>query len=192
MADTGPDEHQEPVVSARRVDYGCPWFDVVVKDVHYPKQEHARPFYAVEIGDSAAVLAVDPQGRIPLVRQYRPVVERFELELPAGAIQGASPAEAARRELLEETGHEAGELMELGSIFPEVARLTSRAWLYFAPDSRRVAEPTPSLEEPLELVLVTQGELFAAIQDGGFAVGTHVAAVGLALVRGLLEPPRST
>jgi 8-oxo-dGTP pyrophosphatase MutT (NUDIX family) len=191
VAGSGRDEHEEPIVIGRRVEYGCPWFEVVVKDVRYPKQEHARPFYAVEIDDFTTVLAVDQQGRIPLVRQYRPVVERFELELPAGAVHGASPDEAARRELLEETGHEAGELLELGSIFAEVGRLTSRAWLYFAPGARRVAEPTPPLEEPLELVLVTQAELFAAIRNGEFAVGSHVAAVGLALVRGLVELPRS-
>jgi ADP-ribose pyrophosphatase len=177
------------VVGSRR-DYQCPWFDVIVKDVRYPGQPAARSFYAVEINDWAAVLAVDAEGNIPLVRQFRPVIERVALELPAGAARSAPPEEVARRELLEETGYEANELIELGSVFTESGRLTSRAWIYFAADARRVREPAPSEEEPLELVLVTQTELWEAIENGAFASSGHIAAVTLALMRGLIALPR--
>jgi ADP-ribose pyrophosphatase len=177
---------QEPTLTGRHLEYECPWFEVVVKDVRYPGEERTRQFYSVELNDWAAVLAVDPDGRIPLVRQYRPVVERVQLELPAGAIRGASPEETARRELLEETGYEAHELVQLGSLFTEVGRLTSRAWVYFAADVQRVAEPATTSEEPLEVVPVTRPELHEAIESGEFASSGHVAAVGLALLRGLL------
>jgi 8-oxo-dGTP pyrophosphatase MutT (NUDIX family) len=183
------EEPEQPVVVDSRRDYQCPWFDVVVKDVRYPGQPAVRSFYAVEINDWAAVLAVDADGNVPLVRQFRPVVESFELELPAGAIRAAPPEEVARGELLEETGYEADELVALGSLFTESGRLTSRAWLYFAPDVRRVREPAAQEDEPLELVLMTQAELWEAVASGTFASSGHVAAVGLALMRGLLALP---
>jgi len=188
---SGCDEPRQPVVVGRRRDYECPWFDVVVKDVRYPEQPGTRSFYGVEINDWAVVLAVDPDGRIPLVRQYRPVIERVQLELPAGAIRTAPPEETARRELLEETGYEADELVHLGSPFTEAGRLTSRAWVYFAPKAVRVAEPVEVAHEPLEVVLVTQTELLEAIESGTFALAGHVAAVGLALVHGALALPRT-
>lgn len=192
MAESVRDESQQPIVVGRRREYECPWFEVVVKDVRYPAQSRVRPFYSVEINDWATVLAVDADGRIPLVRQYRPVVERVQLELPAGAVRDAPPEETARCELLEETGYEADELVQLGSLFTEAGRLTSRAWVYFAPNARRVAEPAPSSEEPLEVVLVTQAELRAAIESGEFGLAGHVAAVGLALVHDVLALPRSS
>jgi ADP-ribose pyrophosphatase len=190
VAESGGDESQEPIILGRRREYECPWFEVVAKDVRYPAESRVRSFYSVEINDWAAVLAVEADGRIPLVRQYRPVIERVQLELPAGAVRDAPPEETARSELLEETGYEADELVELGSLFTEAGRLTSRAWVYFAPNARRVAEPVPSSDEPLEVVLVTKAELRAAIESGAFGSAGHVAAVGLALVRDVLALPR--
>jgi 8-oxo-dGTP pyrophosphatase MutT (NUDIX family) len=189
VAETPRDAPEKPVVTARAREYECPFFAVVAKQVRYPGQARVRRFYSVEINDWTAVLAVDTAGRIPLVRQYRPVIERAELELPAGAVLDARPEAAARRELLEETGYEASEFVPLGCIFTEPGRLTSRAWLFFAPNARRVADPTPPADEPLELVLVTQTELHTLIENGAFASSGHVAAVGLALTRGMLPFP---
>jgi ADP-ribose pyrophosphatase len=189
MAASRDDGSDLPVVIARRSEYQCPWFEVVVKDVRYPGQARVHSHYSVQLNDWTAVLAVDAERKIPLVRQYRPALERMELELPAGAVRDASPEETARFELLEETGYEADELVLLGSIFAESGRLTSRAWVYFAPHARRVAEPAPPAEEPLECVVVTQTELRAAIASGAFGVSGHVAAVGLAFIHGLLALP---
>ncbi len=63
-------------------------------------------------GGGAAVVPVLPDGRILLVRQYRPSVEREMLELPAGAkdSENENPEAAAARELLEETGYAAGKM----------------------------------------------------------------------------------
>jgi ADP-ribose pyrophosphatase len=113
-----------------------------------------------------------------------------QLELPAGAIRD-TPEDTARRELLEETGYEANELVQLGSPFTEAGRLTSRAWVYYAPNAVRIAEPLELAHEPLEVVLVTQTELLEAIESGAFALAGHVAAVGLALIHGALALPRS-
>jgi ADP-ribose pyrophosphatase len=155
-----------------------------VKDVWLSPDRSSEPFYTVEINDWAAVLAVIEDGRIPLIRQYRPAVERFLFELPAGAIrEGEQPKDVALRELLEEAGCKADELVPLGMVYPDSGRLTSRAWTYFAPVARVVSAPKPDATEPLDLVFVrpeTLGELMAA---GEFASAGHLAAVSLALLR---------
>jgi ADP-ribose pyrophosphatase len=142
-------------------------------------------FYTVEINDWAAVLAVVEDGRIPLIRQYRPAVERFLFELPAGAIrEGEEPEEVARRELVEEAGCTADELVPLGAVYPDSGRLTSRAWTYLAPAARVVSAPRPHPDEPLELVFARPDELRELIAAGEFASGGHLAVVSLALLRG--------
>ena len=63
------------------------------------------------------------------------------LELPSGAIEpGEAPEAAARRELLEETGCEAGELVSLGQFHVDSGRLETQQWAFFAPDVRIVDE----------------------------------------------------
>src|SRR4051794_10022268 len=55
--------------------------------------------------DYIAIVALTADEKIPLVRQYRPALEAFSWELPAGLVDpGESPADGCRRELLEETG----------------------------------------------------------------------------------------
>lgn len=93
-------------------------------------------------------------------------------ELPAGSARDEPTEERVRRELLEETDR----LVTLGSLLTESGRLTSRAWLYFGPNARRVADPVSSSEEPLEVVLAMPAQLQAAIESCEFASAGHVAA----------------
>src|SRR4051794_701915 len=68
----------------------------------------------VEHAPGAAVVAVDADGQVLLVRQPRPAVGMSMLELPAGLVdEGETPIECARRELAEETGYHAGHLEPL-------------------------------------------------------------------------------
>ncbi|HDQ45102.1 MAG TPA: NUDIX hydrolase [bacterium] len=68
----------------------------------------------VHVRDSVAVLPVDPEGRVILVRQHRPAVGKTLIEIPAGLLdEGESPEEAALRECEEETGYRPGRLEKL-------------------------------------------------------------------------------
>lgn len=172
-------------IVARRVAYECPWFDVVVKDVELARGR--EEFWSIETrNDYAAVLAVTADGRVPLVRVFRPAVEDVVLELPSGAIDpGESPAEASRRELLEETGCQARELVELGKMHVDVGRSATWQWGFFAP-SVEVVGDGPTGDEELDLTFVTPRDLRAAIREGRFRAALHVAVVALAEQRGML------
>ena len=72
---------------------------------------------------AAAVLAVLPDGKIPMVRQYRNALDRITLEIPAGARDSITEdtAVCARRELEEETGYVCGKLEKLLALKSTVA-----------------------------------------------------------------------
>ena len=85
----------------------------------------------------AAVAALDGEGRVCLVHQYRHAAGGWLWELPAGKIDaGEDPAETARRELAEEGGVEAGDWTSLGMLHSSPGVFTEVIHLYLARDLR--------------------------------------------------------
>lgn len=85
---------------------------------------------------AAAVVAVNEDGRLMMVRQYRNALDRETLEIPAGALDGATePTDvAAARELEEETGYKAGKLELLITLRTTVAFCNEKIDVYVATD----------------------------------------------------------
>lgn len=83
---------------------------------------------------AAAVVAVREDGKLLMVRQYRNALERETLEIPAGGLNGRQEPtrDAAKRELLEETGYECNELELLNSIYTTVAFCNEKIDIYLA------------------------------------------------------------
>jgi ADP-ribose pyrophosphatase len=106
----------------------------------------------VERADVVAVVAVDCEGCVTLVRQLREAARRPLVELPAGRIeQGEEPLATARRELEEETGLRGGR-WRAGPVWwstPGFCR--ERVHLFFAEGLER-GEPSPADDEQIELV----------------------------------------
>lgn len=174
----------EPSILARRIEFSCPWLDLVAKDVRAGEREEV--FYAIRTVDYTAVVAVTEDGRIPLVRQFRPAVEQYVLELPSGAVDpGEAPEDATRRELAEETGCAAGRLVALGALHTDSGRMQTRQWAFFAPGVRR-GEPRPDEGEELELLFVTPPELRELVLSGELRMALHLGVLSLALLGGHL------
>jgi len=141
-----------------------------------------REFELKVEGPTAVVLALTPDERVVLVREFRPGVEEVLLELPGGAIDpGEAAAAAAERELLEETGY-AGELAAAGSML-DCAYSTRVRHVFIARGCERVAEPTAE-DAQLGVELVTLPAFREHLRAGRF---TDVGPGYLALDRlGLL------
>lgn len=113
---------------------------------------------------ASAVVPVDREGRVWLVRQYRWATGGFLLEVPAGKLDhGEAPEVCARREVEEETGLRAGEIAPLGWIWTTPGFSDERIWLWLAtgleparqdlqPDEVLTVEPVP-LDEAVAMAL---------------------------------------
>jgi ADP-ribose pyrophosphatase len=166
------------------IEFATPWFQVLGKTM----REGEAPYYSLKLQDYSAVVAITDEQQVLVVRQYRPAVERYTLELPSGLVDaGETGGEAARRELLEETGYEAAVVEDLGPMLPDCGRLGNRIFSCVATGLRRVPGHTP--EEGIEVLTWSLEELARATADGRFDHALHVAVVLVAALKGRLRLP---
>jgi ADP-ribose pyrophosphatase len=167
------------------VAFRTPWFEVLSKTI----RPDEAPYYSLKLPDYTSLIALTGDRSILLVRQYRPAVERYTLELPSGLVDpGETPGEAAQRELLEETGYAAGEVEVLGPMFPDTGRLANQIWSCFASGVQPVSGRTP--ESGIEVVTYSLPQLWRATADGQFDHALHVAILLMAVLRGKLTIER--
>jgi len=171
------------IPSGTREVFTTRWFRLVEKS----DETSSAPFYWIESPDCVTVLAVTADGRVPLIRQYRPALDRESLELPSGHIDSADETReaAARRELFEETGYEARNLEFLGVVDPDTGRLRARIWCYFARDAVKVAEPDAG-EERIHNLECPLTDLDQMLRDGRMCHAQDMAVILLARLRGLI------
>ncbi len=127
-------------------------------------------------------------GRVPLVRQFRPALQRVTLELPGGlAEDGEDMGLGALRELKEETGFSSrGLAVALPVLAPDTGRLENRLRGYFVKDAKGPA-PGWRPEPGVEPVVVSLAELREAVLAGRLDDALNVAIIGQALLAGLLD-----
>ncbi len=125
--------------------------------------------------DSANWVTIIPaleggESRFLIVRQYRHGSGLISLEFPAGMIdKGESPADAAARELLEETGYRAELLEEIGSVNPNPAFMTNTTYTFRARGLQKVAELKLDEHEMIDVHEYGYSELLEAMGKAPFA-----------------------
>jgi len=131
----------------------------------------------VEHSDCIAVVVLDEQDKVLLVRQFRHPVNRFLLEIPAGGIDpGEEPIDSVRRELQEEIGYFPKKIDELGGFYSIPGYGTEYLHCFVATDlvpSRLMAEDT----EDIELVRVSPNEIPRLITSGEICDAKSIAAL---------------
>lgn len=121
--------------------------------------------YILHPGASLIVPELD-DGRLILERQYRHALKSVFLEFPAGKLDsGEHSEEAARRELVEETGFEARDWRKLGRIHPGIAYSNEFIDLFLARGLSQIGAK-PDAGEEIEIVAMTVDEVKTAIHDG--------------------------
>ena len=131
----------------------------------------------VEHSDCIAVVALDSDDNVLLVRQYRTPVEKELLEIPAGGIDpGENAEEAVRREMREETGYLPEKVEKLGGFYSAPGYCTEYLYLYLAADlipSRLQAEDT----ENIQLTKVPLSQIPGLINSGTICDAKSIAGL---------------
>lgn len=142
-----------------------------------PRTGAAHDFYVLESNSWVNVIPITPEREVVLIRQYRHGTREVTLEIPGGIVEpGDSPQEAARRELREETGYEAGEMVGLGFVHPNPAFLDNRCYTFLAQDARRGGLQTQDDKEDIQVLLKPLAEIPRLIREGGITHSLVVAA----------------
>lgn len=130
-------------------------------------------------GGGACIVPVLADGRILMVRQYRPAIDRETLELPAGAVdaEDATTEDTARRELREETGYTAGKWKLLLRLKTAVAYCNEYTDVYFASDLKDSHGQALDEAEEIRLRAVEPEVLLQDIYSGRIQDSKTVAGI---------------
>lgn len=143
-----------------------------------PRNGRIHNFYVLETPDWVNVIPITPEGKVVLIRQYRVGVNEVTLEIPGGMVDEAdgSPAESARRELLEETGYAAEEIVPIGRVTSNPAFINNYTHTFLALNARRVAETKFDSAEYIEFELADIDEIPTLIASGKITHALVIAA----------------
>jgi ADP-ribose pyrophosphatase len=145
------------IVSSKEV-YSCKLFRVTEDEAADGRGWRMKRSVVRHAG-SAVMMAVDPKKRVLLVRQYRLPAAQYMWELPAGkADQGENVAQAAKRELIEETGLRAKKWKKLTSFYPSPGFVQEKMTVFLATGLTQ-GEAQPMDDERIETRWFTKKEL---------------------------------
>jgi len=155
-------------------------FEVCATHYRHPARPAGREFFALHAPDWVNVVALTPDHRLVLVRQFRFGIDALSLEVPGGVIDGdEGPLAAAVRELREETGYTGDAPRLLGSVHPNPAIQNNRCHLVLVTGARRAAEIEWDADEELEVLAQPVAEVYAAAETGGI---THALVLNALLL----------
>lgn len=135
----------------------------------------------VEHAEAVAIIAVDEEKNVLLVRQYRKPVEELLLEIPAGIMEkGEEPLFTAQRELAEETGFRAEKWKKIASFYTTPGFSNEKIHLYMASDLK-AGETNLDEDEFIEIVKMPIEDAYNSIFQGQIVDAKSIIGIQYAL-----------
>jgi ADP-ribose pyrophosphatase len=168
-----------------RIAYSCDDFDIYNQEVRFPSGQRDDFDYLSE-SEAVVVLPFTPNEDVVVIDQWRQAVERVNRALPAGSIESDDDSHetAARRELTEETGYEAGSVEHLTTVEPANGISDSVFHYFVARDCEPTAEQNLENKESIRVQTMTFNDLLNAVRENKLRDGRSSMAI---LYYGLFE-----
>ena len=158
------------------------WLSLRADTCELPNGQVIEPYYVLEEKEYVHICAQDEQGQVLVVEQYRYAADALCAELPGGVAEdGETLLEAAKRELLEETGYVAETWTEIGQSFANPARQTNRVHVFLAQNLTRQAEQKLEDTEDISCSFVSVTDIKRMIAASRFSQALHIASFYTAL-----------
>jgi ADP-ribose pyrophosphatase len=163
------------ITSTRDASYRV--FSIRTDRARSPRTGKEHDFFILESSSWVNVIPLTPQNEVVLVRQYRHGIQGVTLEIPGGLVEDSdSPEEAAGRELYEETGYRASEMIPLGSVHTNPAIQNNECYTFLARDVFLGGGQSQDEKEDIEVVRRPLSEIPNLIRNGEITHSLVLAA----------------
>lgn len=163
--------------------YRSQWLDVTVDKLSTEDQAKTDYVYTSRPGGGGMVVIpyFDEAESFLLVRQYRHPIRKYVWQFPGGGKEeGQTYEQAAKAELLQETGYEAGEVIDLGGYYPDVGVSSDEGRIFAAINPKmKFDSPKKDPLERIEIKEISLSDFSEMINDGSIRDGWTLGAYSL-------------
>lgn len=155
-----------------------PWATLRVDKLQLPNGNIKDEYYILEYPTWVNMVAFTEDNELLFVRQYRHGSGEIMVELPAGVVEeGEDPAEAARRELLEETGYSFTSIAYVCTLYANPATSGNLTYTYVLRGGKKVQEQQLDSSEDIEVVIMGIEEAKQFLFDNKIGQALHASAL---------------
>lgn len=161
------------------------WFTVRKDTCKTAEGKIINPYYVYEFPTWVTVVPITEEGQVVMVKQYRHAIGEIVLEVPGGCVDETdiNIEDAARRELLEETGYAFHSFDYLGKISPNPSTNTNWMHMFLARGGRKVQELQLDHNEEIEVELVSLDTLKRLLRENQIVQSLHANTIMHALLK---------
>ena len=138
--------------------------------------------HLLEYADEIMIFALTRNQEVVLIKQYRHGAQQVIVELPGGSMdEGESPVEAAKRELMEETGYSSDTFIQVGCASPNPANYTNKIYSFLALDVEQTGTQSNDDAENVEVLLLSLEDVIMMAKMGDLVHSLNISTLFFAL-----------